>query len=65
MRLGSVFKMRMSILNTATTEHLGCIICFFFVYYQIYKSVIVKFRTIRGNIWLFIYQNKTCDFLEK
>ena len=26
MRLGSVFKMRMSILNTATTEHLGCIL---------------------------------------
>ena len=30
MRLGSVFKMRMSILNTATTEQMGCIICFFF-----------------------------------
>ena len=32
MRLGSVFKMRMSILNTATTEHLGCILFSFFVY---------------------------------
>ena len=32
MRLRSVFKMRMSILNTATTEHLGCILFSFFVY---------------------------------
>ena len=32
MRLRSVFKMRMSILNTATTEHLECIIFSFFVY---------------------------------
>ena len=31
MRLGSVFKMRMSILNTATTEQMGCIIFSFFV----------------------------------
>ena len=31
MRLGSVFKMRMSILNTATTEQMGCIICLFFL----------------------------------
>nr|WP_300652174.1 hypothetical protein [uncultured Anaerobutyricum sp.] len=30
MRLGSVFKMRISILNTATTEQMGCIIFFFF-----------------------------------
>ena len=30
MRLGSEFKMRMSILNTATTEQMGCIIFFFF-----------------------------------
>ena len=30
MRLGSVFKMRTSILNTATTEQMGCIIFFFF-----------------------------------
>ena len=30
MRLGSVFKMRISILNTATTEQMGYIIFFFF-----------------------------------
>ena len=44
MRLGSVFKMRMSILNTATTEQMGCIICFFFrllpnLQIRIYKSM--------------------------
>ena len=32
MRLGSVFKMRMSILNTATTEQMGYGIFSFFVY---------------------------------
>ena len=32
MRLGSVFKMRMSILNTATTEQMGYGIVSFFVY---------------------------------
>ena len=32
MWLRSVFKMRMSILNTATTEQMGCIIFSFFVY---------------------------------
>ena len=32
MRLGSVFKMRTSILNTATTEQMGYIIFSFFVY---------------------------------
>ena len=32
MRLGSVFKMRMSILNIATTEQMGWIIFSFFVY---------------------------------
>nr|WP_300650500.1 hypothetical protein [uncultured Anaerobutyricum sp.] len=30
MRLGSVFKMRTSILNTATTEQMGYLIFFFF-----------------------------------
>ena len=40
MRLGSVFKMRMSILSTATTEQMGYIIFFFFRLYQIYKSEI-------------------------
>ena len=39
MRLGSVFKMRMSILNTATTEQMGYIIFFFFRLHEIYKSV--------------------------
>ena len=33
MRLRSVFKMRMSILNTATTEQMECIIVSFFVYH--------------------------------
>ena len=33
MRLGSVFKMRTSILNTATTEQMECIIVSFFVFY--------------------------------
>ena len=32
MRLGSVFKMRASILNTATTEQMGYGIFSFFVY---------------------------------
>ena len=32
MRLGSVFKMRVSILNTATTEQMGYGIVSFFVY---------------------------------
>ena len=32
MRLGSVFKMRTSIINTATTEQMGWIIFSFFVY---------------------------------
>nr|WP_300653941.1 hypothetical protein [uncultured Anaerobutyricum sp.] len=32
MRLRSVFKMRTSILNTATTEQMGYIIFSFFVY---------------------------------
>ena len=32
MRLGSVFKMRTSIINTATIEQMGCIIFSFFVY---------------------------------
>ena len=33
MRLGSVFKMRTSILITATTEQMECIIVSFFVYH--------------------------------
>ena len=37
MRLRSVFKMRTSILNTATTEQMGCIIFFFFRLHEIYK----------------------------
>ena len=43
MRLGSVFKMRMSILNTATTEQMRCIIFFFFRLHEIYKSVVLDF----------------------
>ena len=39
MRLRSVFKMRTSILNTATTEQMGCIRFFFFRLYKIYKLV--------------------------
>mgnify|MGYP000627027719 CR=1 FL=1 len=38
MWLRSVFKMRMSILNTATTEQIGYSILSFFVYDEIYKS---------------------------
>ena len=43
MWLGSVFKMRTGILNTATTEQMGYIIFFFFRLYQIYKSVVLDF----------------------
>ena len=50
MRLRSVFKMRMSILNTATTEQMGCIIFSFFVYYQIYKSVSIGIMVL-SNIY--------------
>ena len=38
MRLRSVFKMRTSILNTETTEQMGCIIFFFFRLHEIYRS---------------------------
>ena len=41
MRLRSVFKMRTSILNTATTEQMGCIRFFFFRLYKIYKLVFI------------------------
>nr|WP_300654547.1 hypothetical protein [uncultured Anaerobutyricum sp.] len=41
MRLRSVFKMRTSILNTATTEQMGCIIFFFFRLHEIYKFVFI------------------------
>ena len=40
MRLRSVFKMRTSILNTATTEQMGYGIVSFFRLYQIYRSVL-------------------------
>ena len=43
MRLRSVFKMRMSILNTATTEQMECIIFSFFVYSK--PTVGVKSQT--------------------
>ena len=46
MRLRSVFKMRTSILNTATTEQMGYGIFSFFVYT---KSTI-KFSLISGSI---------------
>ena len=36
--------MRMSILNTATTEQMGYGIFSFFVYYQIYKSGVYYFN---------------------
>ena len=39
MRLRSVFKMRASILNTATTEQMGCIIFSFFVYTKFTKII--------------------------
>ena len=41
MRLRSVFKMRTSILNTATTEQMGCISFFFFRLHEIYKLVFI------------------------
>ena len=53
MRLGSVFKMRMSILNTATTEQMGCIICFFFL-------TILNLQLARMGI-----SQKVMDFLWK
>nr|WP_300653712.1 hypothetical protein [uncultured Anaerobutyricum sp.] len=43
MRLGSVFKMRASILNTATTEQLGYIICSFFVYTKSINKIVCEF----------------------
>ena len=49
MRLGSVFKMRTSILNTATTEQMGCIIFFFFRLHEIYKSKVIILLTDGTN----------------
>ena len=49
MRLWSVFKMRMSILNTATTEQMGYGSISFFVYtkstdpYRLYQSLLVAY----------------------
>ena len=37
MRLRSVFKMRTSILNTATTEQMGCIISVSYTHLDVYK----------------------------
>ena len=50
MRLRSVFKMRMSILNVATTEQMGYIIFFFFRLHQIYKSVSIGIMVL-SNIY--------------
>ena len=51
MRLGSVFKMQMSILSTATTEQMGYRIFSFFVYIKStdqnsFTESVVKSRTI-------------------
>ena len=40
MRLGSVFKMRMSILNTATTEQMGYGIISFFVCFPLMNQIV-------------------------
>ena len=47
MRLWSVFKMRRSILNTVTTEQMGCIIFFFFRLHEIYKFIFNAFLRLR------------------
>nr|WP_300652271.1 hypothetical protein [uncultured Anaerobutyricum sp.] len=44
MRLGSVFKMRTSILNTATTEQMGYGISPFFVYTKSTLSLHILFK---------------------
>ena len=51
MRLWSVFKMRMSILNTATTEQMGYGIISFFVYTKSTNSYFItgKFKVICRN----------------
>ena len=55
MRLRSVFKMRTSILNTATTEQMGCISFFFFRLHEIYKLVFEM--KIFGREYIFDGQN--------
>ena len=50
MRLRSVFKMRTSILNTATTEQMGCILFFFFRLHEMYKSVVIVL--VHGRVLL-------------
>nr|WP_300653356.1 hypothetical protein [uncultured Anaerobutyricum sp.] len=48
MRLRSVFKMRTSILNTAITEQMGCIIFSFFVYIKSTNQDYSTFNHIAG-----------------
>ena len=50
MRLGSVFKMRMSILNTATTEQMGYGIISFFVYIKSTNQELIKCFSSRLSI---------------
>jgi len=42
--------MRTSILNTATTEQMGCILFFFFRLHEMYKSVVIVL--VHGRVLL-------------
>ena len=72
MRLRSVFKMRMSILNTATTEQIGYSILSFFVYTKSTNQVL-KFSSFYHNTdsdckyyqWNHKYCHNQCCFLVK
>ena len=57
--------MRMSILNTATTEQMGCgIVCFFFRLYEIYKFVFLFLKNaIAHNIIAMLCSNPAKIFI--
>ena len=59
MRLGSVFKMRMSILNTATTEQMVYGIISFFVYI---KSTNQDFRLREVECFLFYFMESIKNY---
>ena len=62
MRLRSVFKMRMSILNTATTEQMGYVMFSFFVYTKSTKQeffiLLVIFHTNNNHISIYSHEKK-------
>ena len=62
MRLGSVFKMRTSILNIATTEQMGYIIFSFFVYTKSTNQDCSDFGNTRFKNTAVIVANTTGDF---